>query len=230
MLCKEECPKQLKDNLSFAKTRLFNPKNQLVKDENLRKVFREIIELYLRKGYAQEITRKGMQNASTVCCLPHHPVVNSRKPGKLRVVSDCASKFKNFLNDKLMKGPGLATSFVGVLTRFMFLVVLLFWTDSTAVLHSIKNNTKRFSVLVADHLAVIEQNTELDCWHHMPSNLNPADLASRGIRANSSEMKKWLKEPEFLTKLRTKWPTNTLSRSLRQKSLFRLRSRLFAPP
>ena len=66
-------------------------------------------------------------------------------------------------------------------------------------------------MFVANHSGIIEQNTELDCWRHVPSNLNPADLASRGIRANSSEMKKWLEGPEFLTKPRTEWPINTLS-------------------
>ena len=90
-------------------------------------------------------------------------------------------------------------------------VVLIFWTDSTAVLNCIKNNTKRFSVFVANRLAIIKQNTELDCWRHVPSNLNPADLASRGIRANFNEMKKWLEEPEFLTKPRTECPINMLS-------------------
>ena len=90
-------------------------------------------------------------------------------------------------------------------------VVLIFWTDSTAVIHCIKNNTKRFPVFVANRLAIIEQNTQLDCWRHVPSNLNSADLASRGIRANSNKMKKWLEGPRFLTKPRTEWPTNTLS-------------------
>ena len=89
-------------------------------------------------------------------------------------------------------------------------VVLIFWTDSTAVFHCIRNNTKRFPVFVANRLAIIEQNTELDCWRHVPSNLNPADLASRGMRANSSKMKKGLEGPEFSTKPRTEWPTNTL--------------------
>ena len=89
-------------------------------------------------------------------------------------------------------------------------IVLIFWTDSTAVLHCIKNNTK-LSCVVANRLAIIEQNTALDCWGHVPSNLNPADLASRCIRANSNEMKKCLEGPEFLTKPRTEWPTNILS-------------------
>ena len=90
-------------------------------------------------------------------------------------------------------------------------VVLNFWTDSTAVLYCIKNNTKRFPVFVANCLAIIEQNTELDCWHHVPLNLNPADLAFCGVQANSIKMKKWLDGPEFLTKPHTEWPTNTLS-------------------
>ena len=76
-------------------------------------------------------------------------------------------------------------------------VVLIFWTDSTAVLHCIKNNTKCFPVFMANRLAIIEQNTEFDCWRNVSSNLNPTDLASRAIRANSSEMKKWLDGPEF---------------------------------
>ena len=90
-------------------------------------------------------------------------------------------------------------------------VVLIFWTDSTAVLHCIKNNTKLFPVFVANRLAIIEQNTELDCWRHVPSNLNSADLASRSVRANSNKLKKWVERSEFLTKPRTEWPTNTLS-------------------
>ena len=98
-------------------------------------------------------------------------------------------------------------------------VVLIFWTDSTAVLHCIKNNTKRFPVFVANRLAILEQNTELDCWRHVPLNLNTADLVSCGVRANSNETKKWLEGPEFLTKPRTGWPTNTLSNLTQMQTL-----------
>ena len=51
--------------------------------------------------------------------LPHHPVLN--KPGKTRVVSDCAAKHKGTsLNDQLLSGqwPDLTNSIVGVLMRF----------------------------------------------------------------------------------------------------------------
>ena len=90
---KEECERQLPDDLPLARKRLFNLKNRLVKDENLRKTYTEAIESYLREGYAQEITEEDIQNASTVWYLAHHPVVNPRKTGKLRVVFDGAAKF-----------------------------------------------------------------------------------------------------------------------------------------
>ena len=110
----------------------------MVKDENLRKAYTEAIESYLREGYAQEITEEDIQNASTVWYLSHHAVVNPRKPGKLRVVFDCATKFNGTsLNDKLMKGPDLANSLVGVLTHFKKNKVALV-ADVKAIFHQIK--------------------------------------------------------------------------------------------
>ena len=99
-----------------------------------------------------------------------------------------------------MKDPDLANSLVGVFTRFMFLVVLLFWTDSTALLHYMQNYAKCFSVFAPNFLAVIKQNTTFKCWHCVPSNLNPVDLASSGIQANLSKLKKWLEGPDFFNK------------------------------
>ena len=44
---------------------------------------------------------------------------NPQKPGKTRVVFDCAAKFHNTsLNDQLLKGPDLTNNLVGVLLRF----------------------------------------------------------------------------------------------------------------
>ena len=98
---------------------MFNLKNQLLKDEKLRKAYAKVIESYLSEGYAQEITEADIQNAFIVWYLPHHPVVNLSKTGKLRVVFNCAAKFNGTsLNNKLMKGPDLANSLVGVLTHF----------------------------------------------------------------------------------------------------------------
>ena len=42
-----------------------------------------------------------------------------KKPGKIRVVFDCSSRFQGVsLNDCLMEGPDLTNALVGVLTKF----------------------------------------------------------------------------------------------------------------
>ena len=50
---------------------------------------------------------------------PHHPVVNSKKPKKVRIVYDCAAVVgTKSLNDFLMKGPSLTNALIAVLLRF----------------------------------------------------------------------------------------------------------------
>lgn len=49
----------------------------------------------------------------------HHPVANVNKPGKVRVVFDCAGKYRGIsLNNQIMQGPDLMNSLVGVVIRF----------------------------------------------------------------------------------------------------------------
>ena len=51
--------------------------------------------------------------------LPHHPVFNTSKPGKVHVVFDCGAKHQGTsLNDQLLQVPDLTNNLVGVLTRF----------------------------------------------------------------------------------------------------------------
>ena len=58
-------------------------------------------------------------DSKRVWYLPHHPVANANKPGKLRVVFDCTAKYEGIsLNSKLLQGPDLNNSLVGVVTRF----------------------------------------------------------------------------------------------------------------
>jgi len=74
-----------------------------------------------------------------------------------------------------------------------------FWSDSTAVLHSLRNKEKRFPLFVANRLAIIERSSDTSLWHYIPSKLNPADLASTGIPvADTAKLQVWLNGPEFL--------------------------------
>ena len=51
--------------------------------------------------------------------LPHHPVTNPNKPGKVRRVANAASKLRGeSLNSNVLTGPDLLNNLVGVLLRF----------------------------------------------------------------------------------------------------------------
>ena len=83
----------------------------------------------------------------------------------------------------------------------------VFWTDSTIVLQYIRNQTRRFQTFVANRLATIHENSSPDQWRHVSSTANPADDASRGIKANDvTKIKRWLQGPEFLRQDEQFWP------------------------
>jgi len=58
-----------------------------------------------------------------------------------------------------------------------------FWTDSRVVLGYISNESRRFHVFVAKRVQEIQENTSVDQWKYVESKQNPADEASRGMKA-----------------------------------------------
>lgn len=82
-----------------------------------------------------------------------------------------------------------------------------YWTDSIIVLRYIFNEVRRFITFVANRVAVIRQESVPDQWKHVRSELNPADYASRGIKATESrKLLIWRQGPEFLWKEEEEWP------------------------
>ena len=73
-----------------------------------------------------------------------------------------------------------------------------FWTDSKAVLGYIGNETKRFHVFVANRVTRIHQVTKADQWFYVPTEQNPADVASRGADVKTLVSSRWLQGPSFL--------------------------------
>ncbi|XP_077969271.1 uncharacterized protein LOC144423001 [Styela clava] len=71
----------------------------------------------------------------------------------------------------------------------------MFWTDSTSVLLSINNTSRRFPTFVANRLAKIEEGSNALQWRYVPTDLNPADDASRGLSVQSLMNERWLKGP-----------------------------------
>ena len=76
------------------------------------------MEKYLADGHARRVPPEELHvKDRRLWYLPHHHVLN--KPGKTRVVFDCAAKYRGTsLNDQLLTGPDFTNSILGVLTRF----------------------------------------------------------------------------------------------------------------
>lgn len=88
---------------------------------------------------------------------------------------------------------------------------VFFWTDSTTVLQYLRNTSRRFKIFVANRIATIRGLSNVDQWHHVPSELNPADVGSRGIMpSNKARFHFWLKGPSFLVKNEKEWPKSPL--------------------
>ena len=131
---------KLLDARPMAKNRLESLKRRLMRDENLRNKYSEVMQACIEKGYAEVVCEDTPELSKREWFLPHHPVFNPHKPDKLRIVFDCAAKHMGvFLNDVLLQGPDLLHSLVGVLTRFRSESVALA-ADIESMFHQVKVN------------------------------------------------------------------------------------------
>ena len=95
-------------------------KKKFLHDRKLFESYTATIHDYISKGYAQRVPKEELDvDGKPLWYLPHHAVFNPNKPGKLRVVFDCAARYRGTsLNDQLLSGPDLTNSLFGVLVRF----------------------------------------------------------------------------------------------------------------
>ena len=87
------------------------------------------------------------------------------------------------------------------------------WTDSTTVLKWIFDQTSAPKGFVGNRVARIQDSTKVDEWYYVPSTVNPADLITRGIRADEPE--KWAeyhRGPDFLRGEESGWPEMIVTR------------------
>ena len=109
----------LTNNRSMAEQRLQLLKRRLLKDEDLLAKSRATMQEYIVKGHAQKVPKEELNmKEQPVWYLPHHPVTHPLKPGKVRVVFDCAARYRGTSsNQQLLQGPDLTNPLVGVLIR-----------------------------------------------------------------------------------------------------------------
>ncbi|XP_045449127.1 uncharacterized protein LOC123657649 [Melitaea cinxia] len=74
-----------------------------------------------------------------------------------------------------------------------------FWCDSTIVLGWLAIPTQNLKAFVRNRVNEIQESTSNATWGYVPTKDNPADLVSRGLKANIiSESKLWWSGPSFL--------------------------------
>ncbi|XP_065178343.1 uncharacterized protein LOC135808982 [Sycon ciliatum] len=81
-----------------------------------------------------------------------------------------------------------------------------FWSASRTVLQWIKSDARQFKPFVAHRVAEICDASEASSWHWVPTLLNVADDASRGISMHELSCGRWKSGPEFLMQSREAWP------------------------
>lgn len=80
------------------------------------------------------------------------------------------------------------------------------WSDSMIVLAWLSACPSRWSTFVANRVSTIQNECPIENWNHVPTELNPADIASRGDSIdNLMNADMWWHGPEFL-KDKTNWP------------------------
>lgn len=75
-----------------------------------------------------------------------------------------------------------------------------FYSDSRIVLGYIHNHSRRFYTYVSNRVQKIRHVSEPRQWSYVPSDLNPADIGSRGASPLILQQSGWLSGPDFLHK------------------------------
>ncbi|XP_059046616.1 uncharacterized protein LOC131842114 [Achroia grisella] len=82
-----------------------------------------------------------------------------------------------------------------------------FWSDSMTVLHWIKNENRNYKTFVANRLGEIDELSNTNEWHYIPTHSNIADIATK---INSHKLHKdceWFRGPKFLYEKGQDWFT-----------------------
>ena len=75
---------------------------------------------------------------------------------------------------------------------------ITYYSDSKVVLGYIANETRRFYVCVGNRVERIRKSSSPEEWRYVPMHLNPADCATRSVKANELDNSMWLSGPNFL--------------------------------
>ncbi len=110
----------LPKNYSVAAAQFYGLEKKLGRNPDLMSMYKLTVDTDVLKSFVRKVLPPELSVLSSRdWFLPHHPVSNPNKPGKVRRVCNAASICRGTsLNDQLVSGPDLLASLVGVLFRF----------------------------------------------------------------------------------------------------------------
>ncbi|KAG7305743.1 hypothetical protein JYU34_009868 [Plutella xylostella] len=92
-----------------------------------------------------------------------------------------------------------------------------YWSDSTIVLGWLNTATSRLERFVRNRVNEIQESTAGDTWSYVPSKQNPADLVSRGVKADLiSASALWWSGPTFLHNSNSEFPSTPNLKNINQ--------------
>ena len=141
-------PPNLPNNRPMAQKRLEYLRCRLERDPDLKQRYSNFIDDLLEKDYARQVPEAEIEVSNgKLWYLPHHSVKHAKKPDKVRIVFDCAAKYKNVsLNENVLQGPDLTNSLIGVLCRFRSEPIALM-ADVEAMFHQVRVTSDDVSAL-----------------------------------------------------------------------------------
>ncbi|XP_011859829.1 PREDICTED: uncharacterized protein LOC105557255 [Vollenhovia emeryi] len=88
---------------------------------------------------------------------------------------------------------------------------VIFWCDSTIVLHWIKTPSHLLKTFIANRVTEIQNITGSNVWWYVQSEDNPADALSRGQLSHTFlRNKMWLTGPSWLVEDESEWPNEIM--------------------
>ena len=99
-------PSCLKNNRCVALRRLHFLEKRFQKDPSLMEKYCKTINEYITRGHARKVPDDQIDPAGKpLWYLAQHPVIYDHKPGKVRVVFDCAARFDDVSKRPIALGP-----------------------------------------------------------------------------------------------------------------------------
>ena len=110
----------LPNNYNSALAQLYSLERRFQEDPNLKSLYQQSKDTHAEKVFVKILNESKVKGTfGKEWYLPHHPVPNPNKLGKVRRLCNAASRYKEVcLNDKLLAGPDLRHGLIGTIFRF----------------------------------------------------------------------------------------------------------------